>query len=79
MKIKDLIKELKKYENTDCDVRIQIYEDNFFDNSAVATNFDKATKLNIVDHLSLPNYWVNDLELNKLDESNELVLWGYYE
>ena len=48
MKIKDLIKELKKYENTDCDVRIQIYEDNFFDNSAVATNFDKATKRGMV-------------------------------
>jgi hypothetical protein len=29
--------------------------------------------------LSLPNYWIDDLELNKLDESNELVLWGNYQ
>jgi hypothetical protein len=79
MNIKKLIKELKKYENTNCDVRIQIYENNFFDNSAIATNFDIATRLNISDHLSLPNYWIDDLELNKLDESNELVLWGNYQ
>ena len=79
MNIKKLIKELKKYENTNCDVRIQIYENNFFDNSAIATNLDIATRLNILDHLSLPNYWIDDLELNKLDESNELVLWGNYQ
>jgi hypothetical protein len=79
MNIKKLIKKLKKYEKTNCDVRIQIDDDNFFNNSCISTYFDKATKLNISDHLSLPNYWIDDLELSELNESNELVLWGKYQ
>ena len=79
MKLKDLIQQLKKYEELDCDVRVEIDEDNFLDNSSISTTFDKATKLNISDHLLLPNYWVNDIELNKLDESNEIILRGFYQ
>ena len=79
MKIKDLIQQLKKYEELDCDVRVEIDEDNFFDNSSISNTFNKATKLNISDHLSLPNYWVNDIELNELDESNEIILRGFYQ
>jgi hypothetical protein len=79
MKLKDLIQQLKKYEELDCDVRVEIDEDNFLDNSSISTTFDKATKLNISDHLSLPNYWVDNIELNKLDESNEIILRGFYQ
>ena len=79
MKIRQLINYLKMYEDQDCDVRVAINENNFFDNSAISTTFDKATKLNILDHLSLPNYWVNDIELNELDESNEIILRGFYQ
>ena len=79
MKLKDLIQQFKKYEELDCDVRVEIDEDNFFDNSSISTTFDKATKLNSSDHLSLPNYWVNDIELNELDESNEIILRGFYQ
>tara|TARA_R110001599_G_scaffold116274_1_gene283838 strand:- start:35 stop:274 length:240 start_codon:yes stop_codon:yes gene_type:complete len=78
MKLKNLIQQLKKYEELDCDVRVEIDEDNFFDNSSISNTFNKATKLNISDHLSLPNYWVNDIELNKLDESNEIILRGFF-
>ena len=79
MKLKNLIQQLKKYEELDCDVRVEIDEDNFFDNSSISNTFNKATKLNISDHLSLPNYWVNDIELNELDESNEIILRGFYQ
>ena len=80
MKIRQLINFLKMYEDQDCDVRVAIDEDNFFDNSTISTTFDKATKLNIKDHLSLPNFWINDFDFNTDDEGGwEIVLWGKYE
>ncbi len=68
------------YEDQDCDVRVAINEDNFFDNSAISTNFDDDTKSTIQEHLSLPNFWINDFNFNTDDEGgSEIVLWGKYE
>ena len=51
MNIKKLIKELKKYENTNCDVRIQIYENNFFDKQQEADYYyEYAQQLKIVNN-----------------------------
>ena len=47
MKIRQLINYLKMYEDQDCDVRVALNENNFFDNSAISTNFDIETRLNI--------------------------------
>ena len=80
MKIRQLINYLKMYEDQDCDVRVALNENNFFDNSAISTNFDVETRLNISEHLSLPNFWINDFEYNTDDEGgSEIVLWGKYE
>ena len=80
MKIRQLINYLKMYEDQDCDVRVALNENNFFDNSAISTNFDIETRLNISEHLSLPNFWINDFEYNTDDEGgSEIVLWGKYE
>jgi hypothetical protein len=79
MKIRQLIDILKMYENQDCDIRVAINEDNFFNNSTITSNFDKNTKSKIVEHLSLPNFWVNDFDFNTHEEGNsEIVLWGFY-
>ncbi len=68
------------YEDQDCDVRVAINEDNFFDNSAISTNFDDDTRSTIQEHLSLPNFWINDFNFNTDDEGgSEIVLWGKYE
>ena len=68
------------YEDQDCDVRVAINEDNFFDNSAISNNFDDDTKSTIQEHLSLPNFWINDFNFNTDDEGgSEIVLWGKYE
>ena len=80
MKIRQLINLLKVYEDLDCDIRVAINEDNFFDNSAISTNFDDDTKSTIQEHLSLPNFWINDFNFNTDDEGgSEIVLWGKYE
>ena len=80
MKIRQLINYLKMYEDQDCDVRVALNENNFFDNSAISTNFDNDTKSTIQEHLSLPNFWINDFNFNTDDEgSSEIVLWGKYE
>ena len=80
MKIRQLINFLKMYEDQDCDVRVAINEDNFFDNSAISTNFDDDTRSTIQEHLSLPNFWINDFNFNTDDEGgSEIVLWGKYE
>ena len=80
MKIRQLINLLKVYEDSDCDIRVAINEDNFFDNSAISTNFDDDTKSTIQEHLSLPNFWINDFNFHTHDEGKyEIVLWGKYE
>ena len=80
MKIRQLISYLKMYEDQDCDVRVAINENNFFDNSSITSDFDNDTKSKIQDHLSLPNFWINDFDFNTHDEGNsEIVLWGKYE
>jgi len=80
MKIRQLINYLKMYEDQDCDVRVALNENNFFDNSAISTNFDDDTKSTIQEHLSLPNFWINDFNFNTDDEGgSEIVLWGKYE
>jgi len=80
MKIRQLINLLKVYEDLDCDIRVAINEDNFFDNSAISTNFDDDTKSTIQEHLSLPNFWINDFNFHTHDEGKyEIVLWGKYE
>ena len=80
MKIRQLINYLKMYEDQDCDVRVAINEDNFFDNSAISTNFDDDTKSTIQEQLSLPNFWINDFNFHTHDEGKyEIVLWGKYE
>ena len=80
MKIRQLINLLKMYENQDCDVRVAINEDNFFNNSTITSDFDNDTKSKIQEHLSLPNFWINDFNFNTDDEgSSEIVLWGKYE
>jgi|TARA_R100001460_G_scaffold95123_1_gene137276 hypothetical protein len=80
MKIRQLINLLKMYENQDCDVRVAINEDNFFNNSTITSDFDNDTKSKIQEHLSLPNFWINDFDFNTHDEENsEIVLWGKYE
>jgi hypothetical protein len=79
MYVKDLIKELTKYPS-DYLVRVRI-DNSFWNNLTHKENKIKMTKKLkwvIDDALSMPNYWIEEIENTSVDCGKEITLWGEY-
>ena len=82
MYAKDLIKKLEKVPPKTC-IRVRI-DDSFWDNLSYKENKIKITKKLkwvIDDALSMPNYWVEQVEYDTSSDWElypEITLWGEY-